>query len=212
MLTLGVHTSARDPSLFVANGDAILAEASGDGRDPTSGATIEALARQALGEAAVEAAMLDRIVVDVGPGRLSAVRAGVSFANALAFARGLPIAPVISSHAVGLAAEQAHGRVAMAAHKAAAGAGYVAIVEGGALSTLRYGPLQTTLRDVASGYDCLAFAGPEDAFALLEGLSIDAIHAGDASIAPTALLAAAGDAAKESPVFPLNETSAEIDG
>jgi len=123
--------------------DAVIARAGGPA-DPASGPTLEELTRDALAAAGAALPDISRIAVDVGPGRLSAVRAAVSFGNALAFARGLPIAPILSSAAVALQAERAAGLPALIVHKSAGGTAYIARSEAGRLR-LRHGPQQETL-------------------------------------------------------------------
>jgi N6-L-threonylcarbamoyladenine synthase len=54
--------------------------------------------RQALADAGATLADVDTVAVTVGPGLIGALLVGVSFAKALAFARGLPLAPVNHLH------------------------------------------------------------------------------------------------------------------
>lgn len=206
-LTLCLHASAAEPRVYLLDPLHVLAKASGGG-DPIKGPTLEEMTLSAM--ASIDAAIADisRIVVDVGPGRLSAVRAAVSFANALAFARGLPIAPIVASAAAGHQAEQATGRPAVVVHKSAAGTAYVARYRG-KLETLRHGPLVETLKAASSALDAFALVGlPPDAAPA--GLAVDG---GDGSITGATFLALM-DAAEygREPVQPITEQSDLIDG
>jgi tRNA threonylcarbamoyladenosine biosynthesis protein TsaB len=54
---------------------------------------------------------VDAIAIDIGPGLFSGIRAGLSTAQALAGAVGVPIAPVVSLDAVALRATTGHRRI-----------------------------------------------------------------------------------------------------
>ncbi|MEQ9126052.1 MAG: hypothetical protein RIM80_26205, partial [Alphaproteobacteria bacterium] len=100
-LTLCLHASASRPQVYLIDGDTIhgAEDDAGAPADPTTGPSVAELVERSLAAAGAAPGAIDRIAVDVGPGRLSAVRAAVSFANALAFALDRPILPIVSSHA-----------------------------------------------------------------------------------------------------------------
>lgn len=206
-LTLCLHASASAPWVYLLTEDAVIARAGGLA-DPASGPTLESLTRDAVAVAGAELTDISRIVVDVGPGRLSAVRAAVSFGNALAFARSLPIAPVLSSAAIGYRTERATGLPTLIVHKSAGGAAYVARSEAGRLR-LRHGPQPETLAAAAAGLSAFALAGLP-----LETATFDAevVDGGGLEIAPETFLALLPKAEfVEGPVHPVTEQSDLID-
>ena len=216
-LTLCLHASASRPRVYLLDGETVL-EAADDmavgSADPTTGPSLAELVERRLAAAGATPAAIERIAVDVGPGRLSAVRAAVSFANALAFALGRPILPIVSSHAAGRQAWRRHGRPAIVVHKAAAGAAYVGRVEDGTLTALRYGPLAPTLVRVAAGLDALALVG-EEAEAICDKLrGVDIAPAGDPNIEPATfvdiLRATPAGRFVAGPVHPITEQSDEV--
>lgn len=209
-LTLCLHASATAPWAYLLRGNAVAAEAGGPG-DPAAGATLADLTRRALDRIPADAADIARIVVDIGPGRLSAVRAAVSFANALAFARDLPIAPVLSSAAAGMQAERATGGPALIVHKSAGGTAYVARYRG-RLETLAHGPLGDTLARLGAGLDACTLVGldPDAAAPHLPG--VDIVAGGDGTVVATTFLTLAADAAYTAgPLQPVTEQSDLID-
>lgn len=206
-LTLCLHASASAPWAYLLSDDAVVARAGGPA-DPASGPTLEELTRDTLAAAGASMPDISRIAVDVGPGRLSAVRAAVSFGNALAFARGLPIAPILSSAAVAFQAERATGLPTLIVHKSAGGAAYVARSEAGRLR-LRHGPQQETLTAAAAELRTLALAGFSPEAAMLEAEVVDG---GPLEIVPETFLALIPKAEfVEGPIHPVTEQSDLID-
>ncbi len=60
-----------------------------------------------LAHASLEFDVIERIVVDVGPGRYTGMRVGIATAKALAFALGIPVEAVSSLELIGLGAGSA---------------------------------------------------------------------------------------------------------
>ena len=214
-LTLCLHASARQPRIYLLE-EAAPGPAGNDGRtgDPASGPSIAEQVDAVLAGAGRTPREISRIVVDVGPGRLSAVRGAVSFANALAFALDRPILPVVSSRAAGWQAAQRLDLPAVVVHKAAAGAAYVGLVEGARLTRLRHGPLATMLAKTAHGLPAFALVGlaRETAEAALPG--VDIFDGGDGEITPASFLTLAETAQETAwvrgPVHPVTEQSDEV--
>lgn len=215
MLTLCIHTSAMTPKAYLLRDGAPLGHDDGDAppNDPAAGPPLQDIVSDALAAAGAAARDIARIVVDIGPGRLGAVRAGVSFANGLALGLGAPLASVLATEALGRQAERAHGLPAVVAHKAAAGAAYVGRYNAGRLESLKYGPAADLLAAAAQGLDRFALVGwPVDQVA---GLTPDReiIDGGDGRIAPETLASFAATADFSfGPAAPINEQSALIDG
>ncbi|MGZ0189293.1 MAG: hypothetical protein ACKVH0_15015 [Alphaproteobacteria bacterium] len=146
-LTLCLHTSTPTARVFLLRDEDVLVDdvATVATGDPTTGQTIAEMTMDRLAAAAAVPADITQIMVDIGPGRLSAVRAAVSFANAFAFGLNLPILPVLSTVICGQDGEQKTKQPTIVVHKAAAGNAYVGRIEAGVLQKLRYGSLMATL-------------------------------------------------------------------
>jgi tRNA threonylcarbamoyladenosine biosynthesis protein TsaB len=159
-LTLCLHSSSAKPSVFVfRDGQKFVPKIDNCIGDPTSGPSIAELAADALSAADAGADDVDQIAIDIGPGRLSAVRAAVAFTNAFSFGLGKPVLPIISSFAVGLLAERKFGLPAIVVHKSAGGTAFVGRVVNGSLETLRHGSVDETVRLVAKGLQSVSLVG-----------------------------------------------------
>ncbi len=216
-LTLCLHASAQAPRIYLLRDGAPIADgavAPAASADPIAGPTLEELTRARLTAAGARPSDIDRIVIDVGPGRLSAVRAAVSFANALAFALNRPLLPALSSLAAGLQAVRIHARPAIVVHKSAGGTAYVGRVEGDRLRALRHGPLAETLARVAVGLNAFALVGlaPDAGRAILPCVDIADGGDGEISVEIFADLARMADAHAfvVGPVHPITEQSDEV--
>ncbi len=99
MLTLGISTSAKQPSAAVMrDGNIISFRIDESGRSHS--ATLMQLIEAALEEADSCCFDLDAVAVDIGPGSFTGVRIGVSCANAIAAAADIPVIPVCSLDAM----------------------------------------------------------------------------------------------------------------
>ena len=94
-LTLAVETSSRAFGAALISDGTVLAQASADRSDPGF-VDVGVLAGSVIAEAGRTVADLDRLAVDVGPGNLASVRAGIAYVNAVAFARAIPVVPLDS--------------------------------------------------------------------------------------------------------------------
>jgi tRNA threonylcarbamoyladenosine biosynthesis protein TsaB len=105
MIVVGLDTATPSTVAGVLLPDGRCVEARDDpvpGSRPAHAASLLALAEEALGEAGVEWADVDRIAVGVGPGGFTGLRIGIATARALAQAHGLPLAGVSTLRALAL--------------------------------------------------------------------------------------------------------------
>jgi tRNA threonylcarbamoyladenosine biosynthesis protein TsaB len=210
-LTLALETSSGRFAVALGRGEAVIYNSLADGVEGPA-RDLSWAVRRALEQACAAVGDLSAIAVDIGPGGLGSVRGGVTFANALAFARALPILPFTYLEIV---AEQAGDmdRPLLIALPAAGLDGYAARVIGGEVATMAFGPLTSVIRQAADGALVLATAGR------LRGrlgeflVDVDLADTGIEAPDPAALLALARRRperaiAPGAPVQPLNETSA----
>ena len=98
-MLLAIDTSAGTSVAVVDGATGIAVERSVD--DTMRHAeVIGALVRDCLQEAGVRPGDLDAVVAGMGPGPFTGLRVGIAAARVFAFARGVPLLPVISSAAI----------------------------------------------------------------------------------------------------------------
>lgn len=97
-MLLAIDTSA-GTSVAVVDGGRVLAEAAEAGTRRHAEA-IGTLLRAALEAAGIVPGELGGVVVGMGPGPFTGLRVGIAAARAFAFARGIPLLPMVSHDAV----------------------------------------------------------------------------------------------------------------
>lgn len=97
-MLLAIDTSA-GTSVAVVDGGRVLAEAAEAGTRRHAEA-IGTLLRAALDGARIVPGDLDGVVAGMGPGPFTGLRVGIAAARAFAFARGIPVHPMVSHDAV----------------------------------------------------------------------------------------------------------------
>lgn len=108
MITLALSSSTALVGVAVAQDGHVLAEKSLL-TDRRHAEEITPMIQNVLSEGAVIMKQIDRIVVDVGPGRYTGMRVGIATAKTLAFALDVPVAAVTSLDLIGAAAPEHHG-------------------------------------------------------------------------------------------------------
>lgn len=211
MLILSLHASALSPRLYLLQDGKVALDDldTSDVADPARGATWTEMTQARLAAIGATVGDIDRLLLDIGPGRLSAVRAAVSFGNALGFGLDRPVTPVIASAALGLQAHSATGLSVLTVHKSAGGNAYVGRVDGGQLIRLHHGPLAETLAAAAAGLSQAAVVGLAAADAACLPPSLAATDAGDGAIRAETFLqiSLATPATPYAPVQPITDQS-----
>ncbi|MCD2189237.1 L-threonylcarbamoyladenylate synthase [Actinomycetospora soli] len=159
-LTLAVETSSRTYGVALLDDDAVLAQAEADRSDPGF-VDVGVLASSVIADGGRTVADLDRLAVDVGPGNLASVRAGIAYVNAVAFARGIP---VVGLDALALLAGPGDGegaRPTLALRLAGGTSVYAALTRADGTVATRHGDLGVVVKDLVPTPDAVTSAGTD---------------------------------------------------
>jgi tRNA threonylcarbamoyl adenosine modification protein YeaZ len=169
---LAVETSSVQYGVALADGPRLIAERTRvrDAGHPGIGAA----AAELLAEAGVTVGDLTRLAVDVGPGQLGNVRAGVAYVNGLAYALGLRIASV---DVLTLLAGEVHRTMdapVLCVRHAGGGDVFAGLFHAGGPAVRSFGPMVTVLPELAGELPRVVVAGSaqEKVAALLPGVEI----------------------------------------
>lgn len=157
-LALAVETSSVQYGIAVFDGREVIAHRT-IRRDDPEFASVGDLAAAVLGMAGRSFGELGLLAVDVGPGNLTSVRAGVAYVNGLAFSVGCPVVGIDSLR---LLAHQAVGRTTRSAvclRNAGSGNVYAGLFAPDAAPVLRCGPLDSVVPLLARGRSELLAVG-----------------------------------------------------
>jgi tRNA threonylcarbamoyladenosine biosynthesis protein TsaB len=99
------------------------------------------------------------VAVNIGPGGLTYIRAGVSFVNALAFSLGVNIYPFNWFEIVAHQARKLTALPVLCAVPAANDQAYTALINGTCIETLRFGPISSSVAEINEGLAEVAVAG-----------------------------------------------------
>jgi L-threonylcarbamoyladenylate synthase len=156
-LTLAVETSSRVYGAALLDDDRVVARATADRGDPGF-VDVGVLAGGVIRDAGRSVTDLDRLAVDVGPGNLASVRAGIAYVNAVAFARGVP---VVALDSLSLLTTQAGRLPALVLRPAGGTAVYASLTTADGHATVRHGDVDVVVKELAG-----KLAGTTDAVAL----------------------------------------------
>ncbi|NMO91290.1 L-threonylcarbamoyladenylate synthase [Actinomycetospora sp. TBRC 11914] len=144
-LTLAVETSSRVYGAALLDDDRVVARASADRGDPGF-VDVGVLAGGVIRDAGRSVTDLDRLAVDVGPGNLASVRAGIAYVNAVAFARGVPVVAIDS---LSLLTTQTGHLPALVLRPAGGAAVYASLTGADGHVVLRHGELDVVVKELA---------------------------------------------------------------
>jgi tRNA threonylcarbamoyladenosine biosynthesis protein TsaB len=156
-LVLGIETSSRSYAVVFGRGTLLFDSGEDIRGEPPQ--DLAGLVERGLGAIGAGLADIDIIAVDIGPGGLGAVRAGVSFANALAYALKRPVCPFTAFELIGFEAWRQAGVPILCLRATSHGNAYVGLFDGTAMTAMRYGQLAPTVAAVAGGLERLGVAG-----------------------------------------------------
>jgi tRNA A37 threonylcarbamoyladenosine modification protein TsaB len=106
-----------------------------------------------------EAREIKGIAINVGPGSLTFVRAGISFVNALAFSLSVNIYPFNWFEIIARQAQGSTNLPLLCAVPASNDNAYVGLIRGASVEIMRFGPLPRALAQVGAGLSEVAVAG-----------------------------------------------------
>ena len=155
-LLLGIDTSSLCYAFVFGRGGTVLFD-SGDEAEPPQ--DLSGLVERGLAVIGARAADIGVIAVNIGPGGLGAVRAGVCFANALAYGLGRPVCPFTSVELIGFEAWRKTRAPILCIRATSHGNAYVGLFDGVAVTAMRYGLLAPTVVHVAGAFERLCVAG-----------------------------------------------------
>ena len=94
-ITLAIDTSTHKTIVALLKGDELLWQESNDGATEHTESLIKLCAK-----ATKQSKTIDQVIVGMGPGPFTGLRAGIAFAQSFAFARGIPATGVCSLDAI----------------------------------------------------------------------------------------------------------------
>ena len=121
--------------------------------------TLGALLSCGLETIGAPASEIKGVTINIGPGSLTFVRAGISFVNALAFSLKERIYPFNWFEIIAAQTKDASKLPVIAAVPAANDNAYVGLIKDSGVEIIRFGPLQETLTKVSGGLSGAAVVG-----------------------------------------------------
>ena len=113
--------------------------------------TLDALLKCGLKAVGAEASEIKGVAINVGPGSLTFVRAGISFVNALAFSLNVSIYPFNWFEIIAAQTREATELPVVAAVPASNDNAYVGLIRGASVEIMRFGRVDEALARVSDG-------------------------------------------------------------
>jgi tRNA threonylcarbamoyl adenosine modification protein YeaZ len=156
-LTLAIETSSINYGVAVSTRERLITHRTVR-RDSSGFVSIGVLAESVLAEAGGAFADIERLAVNVGPGNLGSVRAGVSYANGLAFSLEKP---VFGADSLTLTATEVveGARPVLVLRNAGGGNVYAGLFRDGATVLMRHGPMRSVVPAIAGRLPEVSLAG-----------------------------------------------------
>lgn len=158
-LTLAIETSSASYGVALFDGDTTRGLTTVRRTDPAF-VNIGTLAASGLRDAGLGFDAVGRVSVDLGPGNLGSVRAGVAYANGLGFSLGIPVVGVDSLRLLAMTVRpDAPDAPVLCVRTSASGHVYAGLFTPDGPATYRHGPHRETVLALAAGHDGLVLAG-----------------------------------------------------
>ena len=155
---LGIDTSTRTYGIALQGG-AEQAVESAAGWEERSSTPLASMLTRGLGRLDAAVGDIAMIAVNIGPGRLTSVRSGVAFANALAYSLGVPLIGADSFFLLGRSAARQTPLPVVCAFPGPEGKTYVGLYRDGRVQTARLGILEQVAPEVVPRSETVALAG-----------------------------------------------------
>ena len=157
-LIVAVESSSNEYRVVIGrDGDAIFDSAVNNCDLPFR--TLGALLSCGLETIGASASDIKGVTINIGPGSLTFVRAGISFVNALAFSLKESIYPFNWFEIIAAQSKDTGELPVIAAVPAANDNAYIGLIRGGTVEIIRFGPLPETLAKVSGGLSDVAVVG-----------------------------------------------------
>src|SRR6266851_7384558 len=156
-ILLAIETSSPEYRIALGRDRELVYDSGQRGGRPSR--DIAGLISDGLKNARAEVSDISAITLNIGPGGLSYVRSGVSFANALSFSLGIAIYPFSTFEILGREVCKHTALPLLCAIPAANDTAYVGVVNGAAVQVMRFGPLPSAVAQTIDGLTEVAIAG-----------------------------------------------------
>ena len=137
MISLLLQNSAGQMSVGLAEGDNLLFDSTAD-VDLSGSRNVEAYVSAAFTHSGKIIGDVGRVFVDIGPGGLGATRTTVAFANALGFAKKIPVIGIHAFELIGFHVAQSAQKAVVCIRPAARPDYYMGLYDQGALSDFSF--------------------------------------------------------------------------
>ena len=121
--------------------------------------TLSALLECGLEAVGARASEIKGVAINVGPGSLTFVRAGISFVNALAFSLNVSIYPFNWFEIIARQTRATTNLPLLCAVPASNDNAYAGLIKGASVEIMRFGPLHKALAEVSMGLSEVAVVG-----------------------------------------------------
>ena len=158
MISLLLQNSSGVMSVGLASGKKLLFDSVSD-IDLAGSRNIELYVKAALRNSNKKISDLDCIFVDIGPGGLGATRTTAAFANALGFARKIPVIGINAFELIGAYVENLEQKPVVCIRPAARPNYYMALYKGQTLTDFSFSDVDEVKSFIRKYQDIAAFAG-----------------------------------------------------
>lgn len=157
-LLLAIETSSDEYRVVLGRNEKPIFDSALDWGCPPSRSLAE-LVSCGLGFVNAQVTDIMGVALNIGPGGLTYVRAGVSFVNALAFSLGIRIYPFNYFEIIANQSRKLTTLPVLCAVPAANDHAYVGLINGTSVEIMRFGPLPSALAEISDRMPEVAVAG-----------------------------------------------------